>query len=73
MVGWGQSLWAGNSLDFHQDVSNCGPVLTVLSHIVGIENAVEDRLKRFKVFDFSTSMCLKVHSLLHNHFVWALI
>ena len=43
--GGGQSLWAGISLDFHQDVSNYGPVLTVLSHIVGTENAVEVRLK----------------------------
>ena len=41
-VGGGQSLLSGISLDFHQDVSNDSPVLTVLSHIMGTENAVED-------------------------------
>lgn len=52
--GVGQSsLWAGNrAWIFIKMFQIVGPVLTVLSHIVGIENAVEDRPKRFKVLTF---------------------
>lgn len=44
---WGSHCGQELSLDFRQDIFSRynGPALTMLFHIVGIENAVEDRLK----------------------------
>lgn len=63
--GWGligrRSQFGFSSRCFREDVSNpqhsCA--LSMQSHPVGTENAVEDRLKWFNTFDFSTNTYLK--------------